>query len=527
MSYQRFVIPDIEDAGAFGQQLLAADSLADAEALLGLPWCNAASGEFGALVAGSDVSPGVRTANRATLQAAMDSGRNVQIPIGVYEIDAALIWDTDEQIISGFNSRLTTIRQRNADEHCIECQSSPEAVGVTRTGILKNIRLVGAGQSTHNTAKAGIYCWQPSAPSMAALRVYDVYVRDFGVGLHLERWDNSYFLNSEFSWNRKNVYAASQTLTCQFISCRNSSALDNCWEVGAAGSITLMSCDTGNSPRHVLSGGTIVIRNCNFETATGGDGVNGAIENTAGRMVIDSCTVLGAGYTLPAVYCGATTYVNHLAASGFTGGGGKVRKASGSILVHFAGPPGFGSNRQAASTMLEHSGQYECVPPGTFDAIRVADIGVAVAGNRGLIQHLMAAAGQRDSLHIGIKEIDESFRWERVLNSDLRTTTLFSGTSGALAVNTWARSTNAGMTTLTLPSAAKIDDEIRVTSIGAAGVTIAQNASQQIRFGGDLTTSGVGGSVVITQGMTVVLKCIQANNGWVIVSATAGTPTLN
>jgi hypothetical protein len=101
------------------------------------------------------------------------------------------------------------------------------------------------------------------------------------------------------------------------------------------------------------------------------------------------------------------------------------------------------------------------------------------------------------------------------------------GTTQQLANNTVYHVNSASRSTLTLPVTAAVGDVIEVIGIGAGGWVIAQNASQQIRYLGTITTAGVTGRVdtqlptvgVQTPQACVVLECIVANTTWIIKSS--------
>jgi hypothetical protein len=86
------------------------------------------------------------------------------------------------------------------------------------------------------------------------------------------------------------------------------------------------------------------------------------------------------------------------------------------------------------------------------------------------------------------------------------------GTSVALTVNRGFIMNNAALVTGTLPATAAVGDVIEIVGEGAGGWLIAQNASQEIRFGDVVTTNGVGGSLASTNaGDCISLVCITAN----------------
>lgn len=99
-------------------------------------------------------------------------------------------------------------------------------------------------------------------------------------------------------------------------------------------------------------------------------------------------------------------------------------------------------------------------------------------------------------------------------------TTTVSGTTQAAANNNAYTSNNAGLCTITLPATATVGDEIQIMGLGAGGWLIAQNASQLIRFGSSVTTTGVSGSVASqNQFDTLRLKCIVTNTTWIVIAS--------
>lgn len=90
----------------------------------------------------------------------------------------------------------------------------------------------------------------------------------------------------------------------------------------------------------------------------------------------------------------------------------------------------------------------------------------------------------------------------------------------SLAVNNGYVANVAGLLTYTLPAAAAVGDIIEVTNFNTAvGWRIAQNASQLIRLGTSVTTTGVGGYLEATAlGDSVKLVCIVANTTFQVLS---------
>jgi hypothetical protein len=93
------------------------------------------------------------------------------------------------------------------------------------------------------------------------------------------------------------------------------------------------------------------------------------------------------------------------------------------------------------------------------------------------------------------------------------------GTSQSMAVNNGYIADNSSLVTLTLPSTAAQGTMLRVCGNGSGGWTIAQNASQNIKFGSVTTTTGTGGSLSSSNRYdNVELLCTVANTTWVVMS---------
>lgn len=105
------------------------------------------------------------------------------------------------------------------------------------------------------------------------------------------------------------------------------------------------------------------------------------------------------------------------------------------------------------------------------------------------------------------------------------TWTAVAASSQTIAVQNGYITNNATLVTYTLPATAALGDSFEILggTTGAGGWTIAQNASQQIRFGSSATTSGVGGSLASTnQYDNVLCRAIVAGAStiWEVTSAT-------
>lgn len=99
-------------------------------------------------------------------------------------------------------------------------------------------------------------------------------------------------------------------------------------------------------------------------------------------------------------------------------------------------------------------------------------------------------------------------------------TTVVTGTTQAIAINNTYVPNNASLCTLTLPAVAAVGSIVEIVGLGAGGWLIAQNASQLVHFGTATSTTGVGGSIAsVNRYDAIKLKCVVANNEWVVVSS--------
>jgi len=78
----------------------------------------------------------------------------------------------------------------------------------------------------------------------------------------------------------------------------------------------------------------------------------------------------------------------------------------------------------------------------------------------------------------------------------------------------------AGSVTFTLPAAAAVGDTFIVNAKNATGFIIKQNALQNIQFGNQITTSGIGGQLESTAvGDSIEIVCSVANTDFNVVSS--------
>lgn len=113
--------------------------------------------------------------------------------------------------------------------------------------------------------------------------------------------------------------------------------------------------------------------------------------------------------------------------------------------------------------------------------------------------------------------------WTVAMTSDISVWVTYSevtGTSQAMAINTWYIMNNAWLVTGTLPATAALWSIIEVSWKGAGGWKVAQNASQTIHFGTSNSTTGIGGYLASTNTYDIVkLLCTTANTDFVVISS--------
>jgi hypothetical protein len=81
--------------------------------------------------------------------------------------------------------------------------------------------------------------------------------------------------------------------------------------------------------------------------------------------------------------------------------------------------------------------------------------------------------------------------------------------------------------TFTLPTTAAVGTALAAINFNTGGFSIAQNASQNIRVGSSVSTTGTGGSVSSSaQGDSIYLVCVVANTSWVTVGGVQGNLTI-
>jgi hypothetical protein len=98
------------------------------------------------------------------------------------------------------------------------------------------------------------------------------------------------------------------------------------------------------------------------------------------------------------------------------------------------------------------------------------------------------------------------------------------GTSQAMVSRRSYTASSSSLTTLTLPSAAGVGEQLGVRGYGAGGWVIAQSGSQTVHVGSSSTTPGSSGQIASQNRYDdITLECIVANTVWKAV-AVVGSP---
>ena len=184
--------------------------------------------------------------------------------------------------------------------------------------------------------------------------------------------------------------------------------------------------------------------------------------------------------------------------------------------------PAFGTVTSTGSTLTYTTGANTLniditapvtVPNGGTGRITLTNHGVLIgAGTSAITQSAVGATG---TVLAGNTGADPTFQ----ALTDLNVVDV-TGTSQAMAVGTTYIADNAGLVTLTLPSTAAQGTIMKIIGNGAGGWSLAQNASQNVKFNGLTTTTGTGGSMSSTNRYNcVTLFCTVANTTWVVANA--------
>ncbi len=98
-------------------------------------------------------------------------------------------------------------------------------------------------------------------------------------------------------------------------------------------------------------------------------------------------------------------------------------------------------------------------------------------------------------------------------------TIVVTGTTQAMATNTYYVANNAGACTMTLPAVMAKGDEIMIGGIQGSWI-LAQNSGQLVNFGNQVTTTGTGGSVGSQNAFdNLHIKCVVANTTFNVIAA--------
>ena len=91
-------------------------------------------------------------------------------------------------------------------------------------------------------------------------------------------------------------------------------------------------------------------------------------------------------------------------------------------------------------------------------------------------------------------------------------------TNQVLAKNNGYYANSGSVLTFTLPTTATVGDTYVISGVNTGGWIVAQNASQSIRFGNLITTTGTGGSLASTSiGDGVTIACYGTNQEFIVL----------
>jgi hypothetical protein len=147
-----------------------------------------------------------------------------------------------------------------------------------------------------------------------------------------------------------------------------------------------------------------------------------------------------------------------------------------------------------------------------IDRLVVADVLGAVSED-----DLAIVLAQIDLINQRLEEIELAIQ-NSINNVGRIVWEIVTGTAQAAVANTGYITSNAALTTVTLPATAPVGTIIEVVSGSTGGWRVAQNATQLIRFGNKNSTTGTGGSLNSThQADSVRLLCITADTTWYVL----------
>lgn len=263
--------------------------------------------------------------------------------------------------------------------------------------------------------------------------------------------------------------------------------------------VQITTTPTGALPSGLTAGNDYFVQSVTTDTFTVSSTKGGAAINTTGSQ---SGTHTVTRPMLPLVECTTSSYVSRLRPQQ-TGGAGNP------IEVYTS----------EAFTTLSHvfgsSPSHNRLNSGTLN------IGESYRGAyQWRFNPNSSGVNGADVLEVGVKA-NGFLEWSPINNSASRITVGTAATSYQLVRNTRVNASHTASQTLTLPiyQESGIDDEIEIICTGTGGVVVAQNASQFIRQGASVSTTGVTGTLTLVQGDIVRLKCFSRSStqGWIVI----------
>lgn len=467
------------------------------------------------------------TDDTTAIQSAMNTKRSVFFPTGTYSISDPIYYKGAGQIITGDGPWTTSIRQTDAADDAVKAYAPSIDDTVDQGNRLvfsqriENIAIRGVGKAS-STGAGFRASGTNSSFNGDWLQVSNVTIRGFDKGIAVQGIGQIRVEQTLCTYNNTGMLIEGGSVNSYRIAglacVQGTTGLD----IQSGSGCTYELGDFGNNStvdvNVAVGGGTFI--GGNFESSPRCFD----IAASAGATIIGA-RFLRTSSTTPPIRVAGTGGV-FLQASGQAGqvaGTALVEKsASTAIAAGFTTPAtsNLGSTDNSAYSFTDNGQTFRVVP---WAARYFNSIPSASSGLRGQVLQVI---GPGFSDYVGQYLLDQNGtaildEWS---NYRLRVTSATGSASVSASSNTIYRATGGSLQTFTLPAAGQVDDVIQVIGVGAGGWKITQNASQTIRIGPSVTTSGTGGFLQSTnQYDTVTLKCTTGTTGWRVIDYT-GSP---